>query len=76
MTGRLLVALELLILALVRVRARVLSRRRRLPAAGRRCRGCGCAETHACIEITLCDWVEPDLCSSCASCAELEPDLW
>ena len=71
---RALAALERVLLALVRVRAAVLRRRRRLPA-GRCCRVCGCVDAHACIEITVCDWIEPDLCSSCGA-AVLEVEEW
>jgi hypothetical protein len=35
----------------------------------RRCRICGCTDTRACPG--GCFWVEPDLCSSCAS-----PSAW
>ena len=34
------------------------------------CRNCGCTDVHACIDDRTgepCHWVEPDLCSPCAS---------
>lgn len=36
-------------------------------SGARRCRVCGCDDVHACPE--GCWWVEPDLCSNCASVA-------
>ena len=77
MTGwaldRALTAVERLLLALVGLRAAILRRRWRLPAqdaAWRRCRSCGCVDTHACIEIAFCRWAGPgDLCSAC------QPDI-
>ena len=60
---------EWLLVALVQVRAVLLRRYRRCAAqadALNRCRECGCVDTHACIEISLCEWTEPDLCSACA----------
>ena len=69
MTERLIVAIEWVLVALVRVRAVLLARQRRIAAqanALNRCRSCGCIDTHACIQIDLCHWVEDDLCSSCA----------
>lgn len=36
----------------------------------RRCRGCGCTDRAACLtEDGPCHWVEPELCSACASSA-------
>lgn len=33
-----------------------------------RCRICGCSETNACVRDGVpCHWVEPDLCSACAT---------
>ena len=69
MTESLIVAVEWALVALVRVRAALIARQRRVAAqaeALNRCRSCGCVDTHACIEIAVCEWVEPDLCSSCA----------
>ena len=66
---RLLVCAEWALMALVRIRAAILRRYRMCAAqteALNRCRGCGCVDTHACIEISLCEWTEPDLCSACA----------
>lgn len=68
MTARVVVYIEWALLILIRVRAALLRRLRRAAAqdaALNRCRECGCVDTHACIEITLCSWVEPDLCSNC-----------
>ena len=68
MTERLTVAIEWALVALVRIRAVLIERQRRVAAqadALRRCRSCGCVDTHACIEVSLCEWAEPDLCSAC-----------
>ena len=73
MTGCALTAIEWLLVALVRLRAALL-RRRWLPAAQaaalKRCRSCGCDDTHSCIEFVPCHWAAPDLCSWCAEVAE------
>ena len=69
MTERLIVIIEWALVALVRIRAVLIERQRRVAAqaeALHRCRACGCVDTHACIEISLCEWTEPDLCSACA----------
>ena len=48
-------------------------------ARARRCRICGCTETHACIigrsHETACRWVEADLCSVCAPLAAIEAEI-
>lgn len=37
-------------------------------SAPRACRGCGCTDDHACVDLSgqPCFWVEPDLCSECS----------
>ena len=45
----------------------------RTPPPPRRCRGCGCDDTHACVTPAgPCHWVSPDRCSACA---HIMPDM-
>lgn len=41
----------------------------------RRCKRCGCTDDHACVVAGVpCCWIGPDLCSACATTAELLAD--